>query len=197
MNSTVSKTQNGSQATSSDSSPLVIVVMGVSGCGKSTVAANIADGLTLRGMKVHAKDGDELHPTANIDKMASGQPLTDEDRQPWLEQVAVYAREKAELHNVCVIACSALKLRYRQTLNTAGQVVYVYLEGSRDLIGSRMHERSGHFMPESLLDSQFATLEDPRDEPHVLTVSIDATPEQVAEKAISLLELNNYIQPRR
>lgn len=167
--------------------------MGVSGCGKSTVAENIASGLENRGYSVHFRDGDDLHPEANIKKMAAGTPLTDEDRQPWLEQVGLYAREKAEQQGLCVIACSALKLKYRNTLSTAGRVVYVFLQGSRDLIASRMHERTGHFMPESLLDSQFAALEDPSDEQNVLTVSIDATPEAVAANAIHLLEQSQYL----
>lgn len=192
MNSPASKTPEGSDA-SGDTQPLVIVVMGVSGCGKSTVAELIVSGLQARGLAVHGKDGDELHPADNIRKMAEGVPLTDEDRQPWLEKVAVYAREKAAQSGVCVIACSALKQRYRTTLNTAGQVVYVFLQGSHDLIASRMHERKGHFMPEALLDSQFAALEDPRNEPHVLTVSIEPTPEVVAVDAIDLLVQHQYL----
>ena len=191
MNSPVSKTPEGAKAISNV--PLIIIVMGVSGCGKSTVAENIARDLAALGIQVHCKDADELHPSSNIDKMAAGLALTDEDRQPWLEQVAVYAREKAEQHGVCVVACSALKSRYRQTLNTAGQVVYVYLLGSHQLIASRMHERTGHFMPETLLDSQFAALEDPRTEPHVLTVSIESSPDVVATDAISLLNQHQYL----
>ena len=169
-------------------SELVIVVMGVSGCGKSTVAQLIA-----QQIKAYFKDGDELHPAANIDKMAAGIPLTDEDRQPWLEQVAVYARDKAKTQGVCVIACSALKRQYRSTLNKAGHVVYIYLHGSHDLIASRMHRRTGHFMPEALLDSQFATLEDPQAEPHVLTVSIEPAPDIVAEHAVALLHQHRYL----
>lgn len=162
--------------------PLVIVVMGVSGCGKSTIAVHIAEQLNA-----HCKDGDELHPKANIDKMASGIPLDDDDRQPWLEDVARYAREHAETHGICVIACSALKNRYRQTINQAGNVVYVFMDGSFELIASRMHERTGHFMPETLLKSQFAALEDPRSEDNVVVVGIDSDASSIASQAIEKL----------
>lgn len=168
--------------------PIVIVVMGVSGCGKSTVAWHIADQLGA-----HFKDGDELHPRSNIDKMASGQPLSDEDRQPWLEDVARYARQHAQQHHICVIACSALKQAYRQTLNTAGRVVYVFLQGSRSLIASRMHRREGHFMPEKLLDSQFAALEDPRSESNVVAVGIEPDPPTIARNAVSALQSRHYL----
>ncbi len=174
-------------ADSSIGSPLIVVVMGVSGCGKSSVAEQLAN--DLHG---HFKDGDELHPPSNIDKMASGTPLTDDDRQPWLEDVARYAAAQAAEHGICVIACSALKHRYRQTLNTAGRVAYVFLEGSRELIASRMHLRTGHFMPETLLDSQFAALEDPRDENNVVTVSIDADIQSISRNAIAALHESGF-----
>lgn len=181
--------------TASDSSPngpanppLVVVVMGVSGCGKSSIAEQLASDL-----QAHFKDGDELHPQNNIDKMASGTPLTDEDRQPWLEDVARYAASHAREHGICVIACSALKHHYRQTLNTAGHVAYVYLHGSRELIASRMHLRSGHFMPETLLDSQFAALEDPRKEDNVVTVSIDTDIPNIARNAASALREAGFL----
>ena len=171
--------------------PLTIVVMGVSGCGKSTMAERLASDLNA-----HFKDGDELHPPGNISKMASGNPLNDDDRQPWLEQVAVYAKEHAKLHGICVIACSALKQKYRQTLDQAGEVVYVYLHGDRDLIASRMHKRTGHFMPETLLDSQFAALEDPRSEPRVVTVGIDNDVGTISQLAIEAL-INASLLPQR
>ncbi len=162
--------------------PLIIVVMGVSGCGKSTVAQHIAGQLNA-----HCKDGDDLHPQANIDKMASGTPLDDDDRQPWLEDVAHYARKHAQTDRVCVIACSALKHHYRCTINKAGSVVYVFLEGTLELIASRMHERTGHFMPETLLNSQFAALEDPSAEDNVVTVSIEADAATIAANAIEAI----------
>lgn len=177
--------------------PLTIVVMGVSGCGKSTVASNIAHGLTENGLKVHSKDADELHPPDNIEKMSAGIALTDSDRQPWLETVADYARQHAREHGICVIACSALKGSYRNTINTAGNVVYIYLHGSHTLIASRMHKRKGHFMHESMLDSQFATLEDPRGEPQVIAVSIEPAPDIIALNAIDLLEQHGFVTPTK
>jgi len=175
--------------------PLVIVVMGVSGCGKSTVAGHIAHQLRDAGLDVHCKDGDELHPASNIEKMARGIPLDDQDRQPWLDALTDYAREKARQHGRCVIACSALKKRYRQTINSAGNVVYIYLVGSYELIASRMHQRTGHFMPDTLLDSQFATLEDPVGELNVLPVSIEHDPVSIARDAVESLSKHRYLCP--
>ena len=174
--------------TSQHVQPLIIIVMGVSGCGKSTIAELVA-----QEINAFCKDGDELHPQSNIDKMASGIPLTDEDRQPWLETVADYAGKKAVEHGSCVIACSALKYAYRETLNAAGRVVYIFLEGSYELIASRMDQRTGHFMPGKLLDSQFEALEDPRLEPNVVTVNIKPEPETIAANAVQLLEQHQYL----
>jgi len=149
---------------SSHSDPLMVVVMGVSGCGKSTIARKLANALNA-----HFKDADELHPSSNIEKMKSGLPLSDDDRIPWLEDIAQYAREYSTRLGICVIACSALKVTYREILNTSGRVVYVYLNGTFELIMSRLKARSGHFMPEALLQSQFDTLEDPTQEANALT----------------------------
>lgn len=160
----------------------MVIVMGVSGCGKSSIAKALAERL-----QAHFKDGDELHPQANIDKMSAGIALDDDDRQPWLEQVARYAAMQAEQHGICVIACSALKRRYRDTLRQAGNVSFVFLEGSRELIASRMHLRSGHFMPDSLLDSQFAALQDPRGEADVVTVGIESDICDIARSAADAL----------
>lgn len=173
--------------------PLIVIVMGVSGCGKSTVAQLIANELKFNDQQAHFKDGDELHPDSNIKKMASGEALTDEDRQPWLIDVANYARAQAQQFGICVIACSALKNKYRTTLNHAGNVIYVFLNGSYELIAARMHQRSGHFMPEQLLNSQFAALEDPTKEPNVLTVSIDAEAAEVAKQAVALINNHTFV----
>ena len=161
---------------------VVIVVMGVSGCGKSTIAELLAERLAA-----HYRDGDELHPKTNIEKMSAGEPLTDEDRAPWLEAVRDYAAKAAREHGICVIACSALKRRYRDVLDGAGTVFYVFLQGSRELIASRMHLRTGHFMPEELLDTQFEALEVPIGEPRVVTVDITPEPEVIAAAAASAL----------
>lgn len=162
---------------------VIIIVMGVSGSGKSSIAGQLAHDLDA-----HCKDGDELHSAASIEKMAQGIPLTDSDRQPWLESVAAYAAQQARRYGICVVACSALKRRYRETLNAAGHVLFVFLDGPRELIASRLHERTGHYMPATLLDSQFAALEDPRGEANVVTVSIDDDIQGVARQALFTLE---------
>ena len=175
-----------SENTQSDA--LTIVVMGVSGCGKSTIAEIIATQIGA-----HCKDGDELHPDSNIKKMESGVPLTDSDREPWLNEVMEYAREQTAQHGACVIACSALKRRYRTILNQAGNVIYVFLDGSFELINSRMQARTGHFMPDSLLKSQFDALEDPRTEENVVTVGIDSEPPAIATNAVDALRKQGFL----
>ena len=142
-----------------------MVVMGVSGCGKSSVGAELAARL---GLVYH--DGDDLHPAANVARMRQGLALTDADRWPWLDRVAQVLAEEAPV----IVGCSALKRVYRDRLRAGagGPVTVVHLAGSRDVIAARMAARQGHYMPLSLLDSQFATLEPP-DEAEALTVSID------------------------
>ncbi|HEY4152825.1 MAG TPA: gluconokinase, partial [Pseudolysinimonas sp.] len=134
-----------------------IVVMGVSGSGKTTVGAALADALGVRFV-----DGDALHPAANVAKMAAGIPLEDADRAPWLDAIgAVLASGPV------VVACSALKRTYRDRLRAAAPMLeLVFLDGSRELLASRMTARPGHFMPASLLDSQLATLERPTPDEH-------------------------------
>ncbi|GGE84288.1 gluconokinase [Mycetocola zhadangensis] len=132
-----------------------IVVMGVSGSGKSTIGALIAGALGVPFV-----DGDALHPQSNIEKMAGGKPLNDDDRWPWLTVVGQTLSEAGATGTGMVIACSALRRAYRQAiLDSAPGVRFVHLDGTRDVLSSRIEGRSGHFMPPSLLDSQFATLE--------------------------------------
>lgn len=129
-----------------------IVVMGVAGCGKSTVGAALADSIGAEFL-----DGDSLHPLANIDKMASGTPLNDDDRAPWLAEIG---RRFVASNSALVIACSALKRSYRDIIRSADpSVVFAHLQGTRDLLNERMNARPDHFMPASLLDSQLITLE--------------------------------------
>ncbi len=167
---------------------MIIVVMGVSGCGKSTIAFHIAE---LLG--AHFKDADELHPEKNIQLMSSGTPLTDADRLPWLLDVRDYANKMLETHKVCVIACSALRKSYRDLLRDAPNVHFVFLKGDKLTISQRMHLRTGHFMHESMLDSQFETLESPEQEPLVVTVDINPSPEEIAQNAIAAMQKASYI----
>lgn len=161
----------------------VVVVMGVSGSGKSTIGALVA-----RDLGVPFTDADDLHPMANIEKMASGVPLDDDDRQPWLEIVGTTLADAARAGTGLVIACSALKRRYRDTiLASAPQVRFVHLHGTREVLAARTEGRTGHFMPTSLLDSQLASLEalDP-DEPGIV-VDIDRPVGEIIDDAVSQL----------
>ncbi len=162
-----------------------IVVMGVAGAGKTTVATRLAARL---GCQV--ADADEFHPPANIAKMAAGIPLQDDDRWPWLDAIAAWIRAHAEARRTAVVTCSALKRAYRDVLRSASPgVVFVHLSGSPELIGERMRSRRGHFMPPALLASQLATLQplDP-DEPG-LTVDVARTPEELVEQIVTTLGL--------
>jgi gluconokinase len=133
---------------------LRVVIMGVSGCGKSSVGEGLAARL---GIPYH--DGDDLHPPANVEKMRTGVPLSDGDRWPWLDRVAEVLAKDAPV----IVGCSALRRVYRDRLRAGagGPVRFIHLTGSRDLIAGRMAARTGHYMPPSLLDSQFAALEAP------------------------------------
>jgi gluconokinase len=136
----------------------VIVVMGVAGSGKTTIASGLAERLGVPFV-----EGDSLHPPANVKKMSAGIPLTDEDRWPWLQAIGERMEvERATGHGV-VVSCSALKRIYRDCLRKCvhGRVQFILLDGSHALISDRMKKRKGHFMPPALLDSQFATLERP------------------------------------
>lgn len=148
--------------------PLRLVVMGVSGSGKSTIAAQLAGRLGLPYV-----DGDDLHPQRNVDKMHSGQPLDDDDRWPWLDRVAGALNETGAARGGVVLACSALRRVYRDRLRvgTGGKVRFAFLDVSFDVIEARLAKRVHHFMPRQLLESQFQTLERPGPDEHdVMTV---------------------------
>ena len=152
-----------------------VVVMGVCASGKTTIGEHLAKKLGRKFI-----DGDDLHPRANIQKMASGQPLNDDDRKPWLERIrdAAYSLESKNEHGI--IVCSALKKIYRDQIREGNEnVSFLFLDGSKELILERMRARQGHFMKENMVNSQFETLERPEDEPRTIFVSIDATIEEV------------------
>ena len=158
-----------------------LVVMGVSGCGKTSVGEALG-----RALRLPFEDGDDLHPKENIAKMSAGIALTDEDRFPWLDRVG--DRLKANPGGI-IIGCSALKRIYRDRIRKAAEhpVTFLHLDGSRALIESRMRARKGHFMPASLLESQFAALEPPAAEERAITVSIDASIEKIVADALSAI----------
>jgi gluconokinase len=137
---------------------MIVVLMGVSGAGKTTVGRALAAKLGWEFL-----EADELHPQANIAKMASGVPLTDDDRRPWYERIVAELRRRGAAGTHVVVACSALKQAYRDLLAQGGDVRFVYLKGDVATLERRLASRKGHFMPASLLASQLATLEEPRD----------------------------------
>jgi len=163
--------------------PRVLILMGVSGCGKSTVAAILASRLGWP-----FEEGDALHPQANIEKMAAGHPLTDADRGPWLAKVADWVDERLDAGENGLITCSALKRSYRDLINRRGSgLMFVFLAGSKETIAARLAARHGHFMRTSLLDSQFADLEEPAADEPAIRVDIGPPAADIAEQIIGRL----------
>jgi len=166
--------------------PCALIVMGVSGSGKTT----IADGLAER-LRWTFEDGDRFHPASNVAKMSAGQPLTDEDRWPWLQAIADEIDRVCKAGEHAVIACSALKRAYRDVLvHGRNDVRVIFLNGTQELIASRLAQRKGHFMPPGLLASQFNTLEPPDGSEHPITVSIDASVEAILDDIVRQLNLS-------
>jgi gluconokinase len=165
-------------------SSLRLIVMGVSGCGKSTMASALAQRLNLQMV-----DGDDLHTAQSVAKMRSGVALSDDDRWPWLDRVGDYLAQ-ADEHNGCVVACSALKRAYRDRIRQrAGEVCFLFLQGDFDLIQRRMARRVGHYMQPGLLDSQFRTLETPQaDETDVITLPITDPIDDLVNQALAALQ---------
>lgn len=161
----------------------ILVVMGVSGSGKTTVSAMLAGALGVAFL-----EGDELHPRANVEKMKSGTPLTDADRLPWLQAIARRIDDWRARGEAGVVTCSALKRAYRDILiGDRPEVRLVYLKGSHQLIHERMAARHEHFMPVGLLDSQFATLEEPGPDERPIVVDVGGTPEKIVAEILRQL----------
>lgn len=168
-----------------DNMSIHVVVMGVAGCGKSTVAEAIHERLGY----VYA-EGDDFHPQANIDKMSAGIPLTDEDRWPWLKVINTWMVAREELDENTVVSSSALKRSYREVLAQNVPTFFVHLTGSQELIQQRLNERKGHFMPPALLPSQFAILEPLQPDENGVEVSIEGSVEEMVERAVAAV--NEY-----
>jgi len=165
--------------------PCALIVMGVSGSGKSTIGEQLAERLSFS-----YEDGDKFHPAANVAKMKAGYPLTDEDRWPWLQAIANEIDRVCKAGQRAVIACSALKRTYRDVLvHGRTDVRIIFLEGNKGLIASRLAQRKGHFMPPGLLESQFKTLEPPGIGENSVTVSIDGSVEAIVDAIVRQLEL--------
>jgi gluconokinase len=163
--------------------PSVLVVMGVSGSGKSTIAAMLAHRLQW----VY-EDGDWFHPKSNVEKMHHGEPLTDEDRWPWLRAIAAWIDNIREAGGHGVVACSALKRAYRDILiGGRPDVRLVFLKGDQELIAKRIAARADHFMPPALLASQFDALEEPASDEHPLVVSVVPHPREIVETIVNKL----------
>ena len=160
-----------------------LVVMGVAGCGKSTVAPALQNRL---GWAI--ADGDDFHPAGNIAKMSSGTPLTDDDRWPWLDLIADWTAQQDGAHNSTIVTCSALRRVYRDRLRAApGRTLFVHLAGSHDLLAARMAGRTDHFMPPSLLLSQLATLEPLDQDEDGFVIDIDRSVDEITDLVMAHL----------
>jgi len=169
---------------------LVVVMMGVSGSGKTTIAQGVAKRL---GWDV--LEGDSYHPPANIEKMSHGTPLDDSDRWPWLHAIAKAIDAELAAGRSSIVACSALKRSYRDILiGSRPNVALVYLRGTHALLYERIKHRTGHFMPASLLESQFAALEDPTEDEKPIVVSVDATPEKIVDSVLVAMRARGLIR---
>lgn len=155
--------------------------MGVSGAGKTEIGSRFA-----RALGVDFVEGDAYHPPANIEKMAAGTPLTDDDREGWLHAIGERIRRANDSGHGVVVSCSALKRSYRDVIRAeAGAVKFIFLRGERDLISGRLRSRQGHFMPISLLESQLATLEEPTTDEDVWAIDIGKPPKEIVASLVS------------
>jgi len=162
---------------------MIVAVMGVSGSGKTTVAKGVAERLGWV-----FQEGDALHPPENVAKMKAGHPLDDADRIPWLHRVADWVDARRAAGESGIVTCSLLKRSYREiVIGARPNVRLMYLHGAKPLIADHVAHRTGHFMPPSLLDSQFATLEEPTPDEHPMIVEITDSAEEAIEKAVFLV----------
>lgn len=156
---------------------MVVIIWGVSGAGKTTIGELLAQ-------ELHWKfyDADDFHPQVNIDKMERGEPLTDEDRQPWLQSLREAITRSLAANENAVLACSALKRKYRELLRLNADVKFVFLHGSRARIADQLKQRRGHFIDPALLDSQFADLEEQESSEDMLTIELRGEPDELVEQ---------------
>jgi len=163
---------------------VIVIIFGVSGAGKTTVGKLLAHELDWDFI-----EADDFHPPANIEKMRSGHPLTDQDRWPWLDCLRNVIQQSLCAGENAVLACSALKRDYRDRLRVSVEVTFVFLRGEYALIEKRLRNRHGHFMKEALLQSQFDDLEEPQPGENVLTVELEGTPKEIVERIKAKLNL--------
>ena len=163
---------------------MIVIIFGVSGAGKTTIGKRLADDL---GWQFY--EADDFHPRANIEKMRSGRPLTDEDRGPWLEGLREQIMRSLAAQENALFACSALKRVYRERLRVSDDVRFVFLRGNYALIENQLRRRRGHFMNPALLRSQFADLEEPRSVEDAVTIELGRTPEELVEEIKTKLHL--------
>jgi gluconokinase len=167
---------------------VIVIIFGVSGAGKTTIGKLLAEELGWRFY-----EADDFHPRANIEKMRSGLPLTDEDRWPWLERLREQIMRSLAAKENAVLACSALKRVYREHLRVSGDVKFVFLCGDYALIERQLRRRRGHFMNPALLQSQFADLEEPQPDEDVLTIDLGRSPQELVDEIKAKLNLRTTV----
>ena len=165
---------------------MILVIFDVSGAGKTTIGKLLAQELGW-----HFVEADDFHSAANIKKMRSGHPLTDDDRRPWLKRLREKIRQLVAADENAVLACSALKRAYRDRLRASGEVKFVFLRGDYALVEKQLRSRRGHFMNPALLHTQFADLEEPEPDEHVLTIGLGHTREEIVDRIKAKLHLAN------